>query len=78
MAYNDDLPFYTNVNGKKWLVVPYSLEVNDTRFWRGGMTTPNDFYESMRGVNHTSGKPRAYSRKFCRAITLLARWTPDT
>ena len=49
-AYNDDLPFYTNVNGKRWLVIPYSLEVNDTRFWRGGMTQPSDFYETARNT----------------------------
>jgi peptidoglycan/xylan/chitin deacetylase (PgdA/CDA1 family) len=47
-AYNDDLPYYTEVLGRRWLVIPYSLEVNDTRFWRGGMSTPSDFYESMR------------------------------
>ncbi|MCH7787395.1 MAG: allantoinase PuuE [Chloroflexi bacterium] len=49
-AYNDDLPYYTEVNGKKWLVVPYSLEVNDTKFWRGGMSSPSDFYETMRNT----------------------------
>lgn len=49
-SYSDDLPYYTNVNGKKWLVVPYSLEVNDTKFWRGGMVTPNDFYETARNT----------------------------
>ena len=47
-AYNDDLPFYTEVHGKSWLVVPYSLEVNDTKFWRGQMITPNDFFEAAR------------------------------
>ena len=46
-AYNDDLPYYTEVHGRPWLVIPYSLEVNDTRFWRGGMSTPSDFYETM-------------------------------
>ena len=49
-SYNDDLPYYTNVNGKKWLVIPYSLEVNDTKFWRGGMTMPEHFYEVARGT----------------------------
>ena len=49
-AYNDDLPYYTNVNGKKWLVIPYSLEVNDTKFWRGGMSNPSDFYETARNT----------------------------
>ena len=50
MAYNDDLPYYVPVNGKPWLVVPYSLEVNDTRFWRGGMSSPSDFYETLRNT----------------------------
>ena len=47
-AYNDDLPYYTEVHGKKWLVVPYSLEVNDTKFWRGELITPNDYFEVAR------------------------------
>ena len=49
-AYNDDLPYYTQVNGKPWLVIPYSLEVNDTKFWRGGMSKPGDFYETARNT----------------------------
>ena len=44
-AYNDDLPFYTKVHGSPWLVVPYSLEVNDYKFWRGELLTPGDFFE---------------------------------
>ena len=47
-AYNDDLPYYTEVHGKKWLVVPYSLEVNDTKFWRGELITPSDYFEVAR------------------------------
>ena len=47
-AYNDDLPYYTAVNGKKWLVIPYSLEVNDYGFWRGQMSRPSDFFETAR------------------------------
>ena len=49
-AYDDDLPYYTTVGDKPWLVVPYSLEVNDTKFWRGGMASPSDFEESMRNT----------------------------
>ena len=49
-SYNDDLPYYTNVHDKSWLVVPYSLEVNDTKYWRGGMTMPSDFYETARNT----------------------------
>ena len=47
-AYNDDLPYYTEVKGKKWLVVPYSLEVNDSKFWRGDLITPDHFFEVAR------------------------------
>ena len=49
-SYADDLPFYTSVGGKPWLVVPYSLEVNDVKYWRGGMANPNDFYDAMRNT----------------------------
>jgi len=49
-AYNDDLPYYTQVKGKPWLVIPYSLEVNDTKFWRGGMTQPDDWFEVAKNT----------------------------
>ena len=47
-AYNDDLPYYTKVQDKDWLVIPYSLEVNDYGFWRGQLSTPNGFFESAK------------------------------
>ena len=47
-AYNDDLPYYTKVHDKDWLVLPYSLEVNDFGFWRGPMSVPNEFFETAR------------------------------
>ncbi len=46
-SYSDDIPYYEMVEGEPWLVVPYSLEVNDTRFWRGGMNRPSDFLETL-------------------------------
>jgi peptidoglycan/xylan/chitin deacetylase (PgdA/CDA1 family) len=46
-SYGDDIPYYETVEGEPWLVVPYSLEVNDTRFWRGGMNRPSDFLETL-------------------------------
>ncbi len=47
-ALNDDLPYYVSVNDKPWLVVPYSLETNDARFWRGGLVSTGDFYEYLK------------------------------
>lgn len=44
--YGDDLPFWTFVNGKSHLVVPYSLVVNDCRYIMGtGFAAPSDFVE---------------------------------
>lgn len=39
-AYNDDLPYYVSVLGRPWLVVPYSADVNDGRYF----ATPDEFY----------------------------------
>ena len=47
-AYNDDLPYYAKVGDKPWLVVPYSLEVNDYKFWRGDLITPGHFFEAAK------------------------------
>ena len=46
-SYSDDIPYYVEVDNNPWLVIPYSLEVNDTRFWRGGMNRPSDFLETL-------------------------------
>jgi allantoinase len=35
-AYNDDLPYWTNVGGRSHLVIPYSFDNNDSRLQRGG------------------------------------------
>ena len=46
-SYSDDIPYYVDVDNNPWLVIPYSLEVNDTRFWRGGMNRPSDCLETL-------------------------------
>ena len=47
-AYNDDLPYWTTVGGKKHLVIPYSLVNNDSRFGAGHFGPPEDFEEHLR------------------------------
>ncbi len=47
-AMNDDLPYYVKVQGAPWLVLPYSMETNDARFWRGGLVSVSDFYEYLK------------------------------
>lgn len=44
--YGDDLPYWTFINGKSHLVVPYSLAVNDCRYVIGtGFGSPDDFVD---------------------------------
>jgi peptidoglycan/xylan/chitin deacetylase (PgdA/CDA1 family) len=47
-AVNDDLPYYTDVAGRPMLVVPYAIDANDTRFWKGGYDTAAEFFEYLR------------------------------
>jgi allantoinase len=47
-SYNDDLPYWTYVNGKKHLVVPYTLDANDYKFSQGSFGSPRDFEEYMK------------------------------
>jgi peptidoglycan/xylan/chitin deacetylase (PgdA/CDA1 family) len=47
-AYNDDLPYWTVVQGKPHLIVPYSLCNNDSKFIRGNFATGQHFFEYMR------------------------------
>lgn len=42
-AYNDDLPYWTDADGKPHLVVPYSMVTNDAKFMQGGLVTGDDF-----------------------------------
>ena len=48
-AYNDDLPYWTCVNGRPHLVVPHSFDTNDSRLQRGGdFSTGEDFFAYSR------------------------------
>src|SRR5262249_17449811 len=52
-TFNDDLPYWTQVNGKSHLVVPYSTVFNDVRFVLAqGWASPEHFLEYARaGLN---------------------------
>jgi allantoinase len=49
MAFNDDLPYYVRVgvNRRPWLVLPYSMELNDARYWRGALVSIEGFEASL-------------------------------
>lgn len=46
-AYNDDLPYWTEVLGRQHLVVPYSLATNDIKFDTTAFGSPKDFEEYL-------------------------------
>ncbi len=48
-CYNDDLPWWSHDFGKPHLVIPYSLETNDSRFGRGeGYQVGEEFFTYIR------------------------------
>ena len=49
-AYNDELPYWVQVNGRTHLVVPYTNDVNDTKFTHpvNSFATGDDFFTYLR------------------------------
>jgi allantoinase len=67
-AYNDDLPYWTHVGGRRHLVVPYTFDNNDSRLQRGGdFGTGDEFFTYCRDAFDwlyrlgTEGRPRMMS-----------------
>jgi putative urate catabolism protein len=46
--YSDDLPFWTVVNRRPHLIVPYTLEANDMRFSGTGLNTGEQFFSYLK------------------------------
>jgi peptidoglycan/xylan/chitin deacetylase (PgdA/CDA1 family) len=44
-AYNDDLPYFTEVHGQRHLIVPYTFVYNDGRIIAQGYGTPSEFVD---------------------------------
>ncbi len=47
-AYNDELPYFTQVKGRPHLVLPYSMIYNDGRYQSGLFGGPDDFFSLMQ------------------------------
>ena len=67
-AYNDDLPYWSEVAGRRHLVIPYSFDTNDSRLQRGGdFSTGEEFFAYCRDAfdwlyrSGTAGRPRMMS-----------------
>ena len=61
-SFADDLPYWTHEFGRPHLVLPYSLETNDSRFGRAqGYEVGNDFFTYIRDTFdclHEEGETR--------------------
>jgi len=45
----DEIPYYVTVVGRPFLVVPYTIEVNDMKFWTtGAFGNADDFFKYMK------------------------------
>lgn len=62
--YNDELPFWTQVEGRSHLVVPYSLDANDMRFATAqGFNSGEQFYAYLKDSFDTLYEEGATSPK---------------
>lgn len=74
-AYNDDLPYYVEVTGKRHLIIPYTLTYNDFRFvWGQGYGCPSDFVDYLkRALDYLWEEGETHPRMM--SIGLHPRWT---
>jgi peptidoglycan/xylan/chitin deacetylase (PgdA/CDA1 family) len=48
-AYNDELPYWVTVSGKPHLVIPYTNDVTDTKFFNpAGYGSGDDFFSYLK------------------------------
>jgi peptidoglycan/xylan/chitin deacetylase (PgdA/CDA1 family) len=72
-AYNDDLPYWENYDGKPLLIVPYTLDNNDMKFGTAqGFNTGEDFFTYLRDAFDILYEEGAYAPKMM-SIGLHAR-----
>ena len=48
-SYADEIPYWVTVDGRAHLVIPYQLDANDAKFFRGpGWSGAGEFWEYLR------------------------------
>jgi allantoinase len=78
-SFADDIAYYVPVDDRWHLVVPYTLDVNDIRFWKDSLFTADDWFQYARDcfdTLHAEGAdiPRMMSVGLhCRVIGRPAR-----
>ncbi|TCI00849.1 chitin deacetylase [Roseococcus sp. SYP-B2431] len=49
-AYDDELPYWADLDGTPRLVLPYNLAHNDIRFQRAALTAGEEFFQYIKGA----------------------------
>jgi len=76
-ASNDELPYFVDVKGTPFLVVPYSKVYNDVKYFLAPTyAKPSDFFESLRaGVEYMLGEAaRGHGGRMI-SVGLHSRWS---
>ena len=74
-AYNDDLPYFSEVNGTRHLIVPYSFTYNDGRYvLPQGFGSPTDFFDTCRRALDEYRREGAAGYPKMMSIGLHPRW----
>ena len=51
-SYDDDVPYFVDVNGQEFLTIPYTVDTSDDKFWPppmvAGFSRPEDFFDVLR------------------------------
>jgi len=47
-VYNDDLPYYVNVKGKNFLLIPYTPDANDFHYFSNRFSNSEEFYQYLK------------------------------
>jgi len=76
-ACNDEIPYFVDVNGTRFLVVPYTKVFNDNRYLIAPTySTPDDFYENLRlGLGYLRDEARSGLGGRMMTVGIHSRWS---
>ena len=75
-SYADDLPYWTHVDGKDHLVVPYTLDTNDMKFVSAsGFPSGTEFFTYLRDAFDVLYAEGARARRRCCRSGCTAAWS---
>jgi peptidoglycan/xylan/chitin deacetylase (PgdA/CDA1 family) len=76
-ASNDEIPYFVDVSGTRFLVLPYSKVYNDVKYFLAPTyASPRDFFESLRaGVEYMLGEAERGFGGRMMSVGVHSRWS---